>query len=89
MPPAGYAMLRHRVTSAGPWCSGQTCQPVTLEIAGSNPVGPAKRLLARQPSAKPLSVLWRRNGHKLVTAMKGRPDRRWARSATRAGLALN
>ena len=25
----------------GPWCSGQTCQPVTLEIAGSNPVGPA------------------------------------------------
>ncbi len=35
------AMLRHRVTPAGPWCSGQTCQPVTLEIAGSNPVGPA------------------------------------------------
>ncbi|MEA2650601.1 MAG: hypothetical protein QOI85_322 [Chloroflexota bacterium] len=34
-------MLRHRVASAGPWCSGQTCQPVTLEIAGSNPVGPA------------------------------------------------
>ena len=29
------------VASAGPWCSGQTCQPVTLEIAGSNPVGPA------------------------------------------------
>ena len=24
-----------------PWCSGQTCQPVTLEIAGSNPVGSA------------------------------------------------
>ncbi len=29
------------VTTAGPWCSGPTCQPVTLEIAGSNPVGPA------------------------------------------------
>src|SRR5688500_6671784 len=26
---------------AGPWCSGPTCQPVTLEIAGSNPVGSA------------------------------------------------
>ncbi len=25
-----------------PWCSGPTCQPVTLEIAGSNPVGSAK-----------------------------------------------
>jgi hypothetical protein len=24
-----------------PWCSGPTCQPVTLEIAGSNPVGSA------------------------------------------------
>ena len=26
---------------ADPWCSGPTCQPVTLEIAGSNPVGSA------------------------------------------------
>ncbi len=33
----------------GPWCSGQTCQPVTLEIAGSNPVGPAS----------PLVLVWR------------------------------
>jgi hypothetical protein len=41
MAAAPCAMLRHRVTPAGPWCSGQTCQPVTLEIAGSNPVGPA------------------------------------------------
>ena len=34
---------------AGSWCSGLTCQPVTLEIAGSNPVGPAT--LARTSSA--------------------------------------
>ncbi len=33
-------MLRHRRNS-DPWCSGPTCQPVTLEIAGSNPVGSA------------------------------------------------
>ena len=24
---------------AAPWCSGLTCQPVTLEIRGSNPLG--------------------------------------------------
>ena len=28
--------------AADPWCSGSTCQPVTLEIAGSNPVGSAR-----------------------------------------------
>ena len=28
-----------------PWCSGPTCQPVTLEIAGSNPVGSARASL--------------------------------------------
>ena len=22
-----------------PWCSGQTCHPVTVEIVGSNPIG--------------------------------------------------
>jgi hypothetical protein len=44
-------MLRHRVTAAGPWCSGQTCQPVTLEIAGSNPVGPATSLQPMSPFA--------------------------------------
>jgi hypothetical protein len=33
------------VTPPGPWCSGQTCQPVTLEIAGSNPVGPATAVI--------------------------------------------
>jgi hypothetical protein len=26
---------------AGSWCRGLTCLPVTEEIAGSNPVGPA------------------------------------------------
>jgi hypothetical protein len=29
------------VRRTDPWCSGPTCQPVTLEIAGSNPVGSA------------------------------------------------
>ncbi len=29
----------------GSWCSGLTCQPVTLETAGSNPVEPAIMLL--------------------------------------------
>jgi hypothetical protein len=27
---------------AGSWCRGLTCLPVTEEIAGSNPVGPAR-----------------------------------------------
>ena len=29
----------------GSWCSGLTCQPVTLETAGSNPVEPALSLI--------------------------------------------
>src|SRR5699024_8572818 len=37
------------VAPAGPWCSGPTCQPVTLEIAGSNPVGPAIHALSGVP----------------------------------------
>ena len=36
-----------------PWCSGPTCQPVTLEIAGSNPVGSAISHLPNAPSARP------------------------------------
>ena len=28
-----------------PWCSGLTCGPVKAEIAGSNPVGTARRQL--------------------------------------------
>ena len=37
---------RHLLSFAvgtGSWCSGLTCQPVTLETAGSNPVEPAIR----------------------------------------------
>ena len=36
-----------------PWCSGPTCQPVTLEIAGSNPVGSAIHAFPYAPSARP------------------------------------
>ena len=37
-----------------PWCSGPTCQPVTLEIAGSNPVGSAiNPASSYAPSARP------------------------------------
>ena len=36
-----------------PWCSGPTCQPVTLEIAGSNPVGSAILAFPYAPSARP------------------------------------
>ena len=36
-----------------PWCSGPTCQPVTLEIAGSNPVGSAIFASTHAPSARP------------------------------------
>src|SRR4051812_29720581 len=42
------AILRTRRTD--PWCSGPTCQPVTLEIAGSNPVGSASSNL---PTPRP------------------------------------
>src|SRR6187551_3259537 len=51
MAAAGTCRRRHVAASGGPcydpppaedpWCSGPTCQPVTLEIAGSNPVGSA------------------------------------------------
>ena len=44
----------HPPPAADPWCSGPTCQPVTLEIAGSNPVGSAIHLASsRAPSARP------------------------------------
>ena len=39
--------------AADPWCSGPTCQPVTLEIAGSNPVGSAIIECTHAPSARP------------------------------------
>ncbi len=34
-------LLPSAFAAVDPWCSGPTCQPVTLEIAGSNPVGSA------------------------------------------------
>ncbi len=45
--------LVYSATAAtGPWCSGPTCLPVTQEIAGSNPVGPAiVPCSTRQPAA--------------------------------------
>src|SRR4029079_2431571 len=46
------AILRPRRTD--PWCSGPTCQPVTLELAGSNPVGSAIHPASTYaPSARP------------------------------------
>ncbi len=36
-----------------PWCSGPTCQPVTLEIAGSNPVGSANNRFSLRPVRPP------------------------------------
>ena len=36
-----------------PWCSGPTCQPVTLEIAGSNPVGSAIPRISLRPVRPP------------------------------------
>ena len=48
---------RHLLSSAfaatDPWCSGPTCQPVTLEIAGSNPVGSAIDACPYAPSSRP------------------------------------
>src|SRR5262249_50619608 len=42
------------VRRSDPWCSGPTCQPVTLEIAGSNPVGSAtKSASIRRPVRPP------------------------------------
>jgi hypothetical protein len=32
-----------KATCKDPWCSGQTCGPVKAEIAGSNPVGSARK----------------------------------------------
>ena len=41
------------IAALDPWCSGPTCQPVTLEIAGSNPVGSAISASTYAPSARP------------------------------------
>ena len=49
---ANLRLYQLRVGTA-PWCSGLTCHPVTVEIAGSNPAGVASNIsgvtLVRQP----------------------------------------
>jgi hypothetical protein len=40
---AWIARIRRDAPDEGSWCRGLTCLPVTEEIAGSNPVGPAKK----------------------------------------------
>ncbi len=49
-----------------PWCSGPTCQPVTLEIAGSNPVGSANPL--HFPTPRPPARTGRHLVPELVSA---------------------
>ena len=44
----------YRVVDAGLWCRGLTCLPVTEEIAGSNPVRPARKTMELFPDAKKL-----------------------------------
>ena len=46
-------LLCSAIAALDPWCSGPTCQPVTLEIAGSNPVGSAISASTYAPSARP------------------------------------
>ena len=53
-----------------PWCSGPTCQPVTLEIAGSNPVGSAINPLF--PTPRPPA----RTGRSLPASGPATPGRR-------------
>ena len=49
----GAHLLSSALAATDPWCSGPTCQPVTLEIAGSNPVGSAITASSYAPSARP------------------------------------
>jgi hypothetical protein len=46
-------LLSSPLAAMDPWCSGPTCQPVTLEIAGSNPVGSAIFAFPYAPFARP------------------------------------
>ena len=62
---ASWGPCYHPPPVADPWCSGPTCQPVTLEIAGSNPVGSAilsSIPLAPRPPARTGRRLFRRSG---------------------------
>ena len=46
-------LLCSAIAHLDPWCSGPTCQPVTLEIAGSNPVGSAINRIFLRPVRPP------------------------------------
>ena len=70
-----------------PWCSGPTCQPVTLEIAGSNPVGSAITRFSLRPVRPPgrgvPSVRRRRSRRAAAMPPSGRsagetPPARWS-----------
>ena len=50
---AGPPLLCSAIVPLDPWCSGPTCQPVTLEIAGSNPVGSAINRIYLRPVRPP------------------------------------
>ena len=68
--------------AADPWCSGPTCQPVTLEIAGSNPVGSAIFEYPDAPSAA-------RTGRSLARVrMRGNDDSAATNSITDGGITL-
>ena len=79
-----------------PWCSGPTCQPVTLEIAGSNPVGSAisHRFFPRpvRPPGQGVLVPGGRSGRLRYAAARDRPrpavhpERRRARRGTPSWL---
>ncbi len=43
-----YPRCREASKNAGSWCSGLTCHSVTVEIGGSNPLGPANFYLPAQ-----------------------------------------
>ncbi len=49
----GCHLLSSAFAALDPWCSGPTCQPVTLEIAGSNPVGSAIDASTQRPVPRP------------------------------------
>jgi hypothetical protein len=65
----------------GSWCSGLTCQPVTLETAGSNPVEPAIAHSRRIPLSSSSGVTARtRPGH--ARTGYGADSRRVTRATT-------
>ena len=74
----GSAILRLR--RSDPWCSGPTCQPVTLEIAGSNPVGSATSRIhptPRSPARTGRHLVLRRRGLLTTGVLPSSGGRRW------------